>query len=581
MKFITSGGTTSGGTAERYAVGEVVDMVSTADYLENASGKWIKMGASVTVPASRVAAAGRKYLANSGNPETCMLSSFAGILENSSNTGGIISSAFTLQNPVGTTYAVQTSQGALVFDSTGVIMSPNASPYSISGTVYGGGYHSLTSNGSAFFDYYYSSSTNKIECKKTTDGKTWTVLTLTGLPAASGYTSSTGAGTAPQGWNVSNTGNSPSALGNCQPFGLSGDYLAIWCGARFLIVAATSTTAMTAYLSPDGVAFTDSSNAVLGSTTLAIANNNMFVYRNGNNVLIVMSTGSTKRFSSDGGVTWSAVTGLPTSPAAGTWFQQNATTPAKLVFVDASGNAFYSSNSGSTWTSRALPTAATVSGTNVSFIAYAGSTLLYIAADSLQLYRSVDDGVTWVTVPPITGALGAVQAIFHDGYRFILPLKNCYQIVTSTDGLTYSVRDFIRKSLLASGLTNAAYRKAVALDATKTIITTGNPSTGYTNVSYTDVVYTIDGGIGWQVGRSYENSSVRYSWGYPMVISNTGFSGVVMGATETNGGSPSIQGHNIFSGADLANYGAFFTGSATAPNAIRTGTTPVLKIAPA
>lgn len=542
---------------EKYVVGDIVDMAGQPNYVENSTGKWMIANGSF-VAGNLLSSTLKNALAADGTSPKVSMSSYGNLM---GATQALTTSQFAC-GPVGGVQAVQcqtagSTAEALIFDASGVT---KVQPV-VSGAISTGGQniHSLTSNGSAFFDFYHNAS-GVLKCRTSTDGKAWSDLSLTGLPST--YTSPT------DGWNVGNSVVNTAYNSGGLFYGAAGSSLAFWCGARFLYITGNATNAnVVASTSADGISWGgDQSVAVLGSASIAMSTNALsFVYKNGNTVFLLYQTG-VQRVTTDGGVTWSTPTGLNATQGSTSRIQINATAPAKLtIYNSANGLIYYTANGGATWVSRALP-AGFGYGNTCSF-AYAGSTVLLTQSSTSgtgnMLYRSTDDGASWSNVTMPAGASGNAQFAWHDGYRFLVALYGVYQMLTSTDGINFSVRALPKQFAYDSSDTYVS--RPFAVDANKTIIGT------WTNTS--NGLYTIDGGVTWKYGQI--STTTAYATGYPVTINTAGFTGVVMGGAHASSGSTATQ--YMVSVADLAGGGAFFKTATINP--LRTGATPYVKVA--
>ena len=153
----------------------------------------------------------------------------------------------------------------------------------------------------------------------------------------------------------------------------------------------------------------------------------------GNNVLVSVNQNTTTAGtrSTDGGVTWSAIT-----LATNTYYSGVAANGATFVAVSGTGYINYSTNSGATWSSAGQPL-----GSNFSFsaIAYGAGVFVAIGSNfvsSNRQYATSTNGSTW-TVRTFPGSGGAGwSTITFGGGKFVTVGGGTW--FTSTDGITWT-----------------------------------------------------------------------------------------------------------------------------------------------
>jgi len=544
----------------RFSIGEIQDLSGVSSFYNAGSSKWLKSGASTA--SSNLSATTKTNLAAAGTAsDPTVLAQSA--LSFSYNPFGFYAS-YPIQRISASSVSVvpafnsnTTAVGVGVVTSAGLQRVLTGQTSIVTNSVNDGSNGFVASNDTTIFSYCFTSAT-ALSAYSTTNGTTWTAQTVTGIPVfastASTYShascSASGNGTnaAMMGWKRTQTGS-------------ASQFAVFWCGARFLLIGPAATNYMVS-LSTDGLAWGgDNTTAVIGATAQARTLNMQF-YRNGNNCYL--NIGTSYRYSTDGGVTWAASTFAAAPNPSGYFLQYNQSSPAKLLIVDTSGGqvAFYSADSGATWSAdRPLPLASKNGG-----LYYKGSVLVQSDRSS-TFYASYDDGVTW-TIPtfPI-GVLGSSINFFADANRFYAGVNNQAQLLTSSDGVTWTIVTLSQQFFLRNILTNSGCG-IIPFDSNTVVLI------GYSSSGFNQAIYTLDGGVtwtcsqytvansggNWAVGNSFntpDGGGVSFCWGNDSLTDPT---------------SPNVLKADITAG------GAFYRTGSTAITPIRTGSTAYVRV---
>lgn len=367
---------------------------------------------------------------------------------------------------------------------------------------------------------------------KSTNGTTWAAQAQSGLPT---FAVATTARTWPSGTGiVKDLAGENLTIGGEQIF-------YTYCGAKHLLWASDGTNMMGS-LSTDGLVWGGNNTvAMVGATPIPKAGGFHQFYRNPgtlNDYWFTEGSGvQAYRYSTDGGASWNACTGHPTSVSTNHRFKRNAATPAKLAWVEVTTtNSWFSSNSGQTWTARTLPAAVTAAGG----FAYVGAVALIVVASNL--YRSADDGATWALVSLPIGTLGAASNVAGDGNRFYLRCGANAQILTSTDGLTWTLRAMSMACPLFIGIVSYSSSQVALISGTDT------------------VAFTNDGGVTWIVAALDTTSRANIKVGDAYTTPDGGGTG--FGAPGVGGSDTSYQVG--LAGSDFTAGGYWYrTGNAT------------------
>ena len=536
---------------DRFSIGEIADISGVASYYDAGTSKWLR-SATFTDQAN-LSASTKATLAASATSTSTATVSLA-----TTNDGGLARSFPILREDFMTARisSINTTvvQRALTSTSVGIITinSSGATTQIIATSQLGGSGavapSALLSNGSKFFMYYYSG--DNLVCKTSTDGITWTTEALSSLPATSGVDTNTGF------WNWSEGNNVQSTIGYYYTnnyAGSYGTYAVLWCGARMLSLSRSSAGNFLASLSTDGLTFSgDSTNAVLGTTTQGFLNDINF-YRNGNNCYL--SIGTTYRKSTDGGATWSAATFAANLNAASQRNIPNTTDPTKRIIVtaEAATTAYYTSDSGGTWSAnRVFPIGSRYG------VCYKGSTVF--VGNTSGIYRSVDDGVNWTSVlfPAGTNSSGGV-VLADDTLFYFIPYQGGAQLLTSADGITWTIRT-------TPGTVDGSTSWAVNKVNSNVIYLTDTLSRG---------IYTLDGGVTWAFASTSTVSMGASTYGYYQKATTDGPNGGYLIFGRGNG---NVQYCLFLSSAAVIAGGAFYRTGSTAIAPLRTDAVSYVRV---
>jgi hypothetical protein len=305
-----------------------------------------------------------------------------------------------------------------------------------------------------------------------------------------------------------------------------------------------------ASLSTDGLAFGgDNTTAVIGGSIGKLKP--IAFYRNGNNCYL--NVGTAYRYSTDGGITWAAGTFAAALDAGYAYYKYNKTDPTKIIAtLISSSAAYYSADSGATWSaSRPFPTDPT------NGIAYNGNTV--VMSDNSTMYYSTDNGVTWSNTNFPIGTLATATFIFSDAYRFYATIRGRTQILTSADGITWTISNLP----VTCSITTNDYNMGpgiITFDS-NTVMLAGNQGGTIRQWS------SVDGGITWTY--SLPNSSSA-SYGANAMIGDAYVTPDAGGFGFGTGRLLNSDGL-IVSKADTTVGGAFYRTGDTAITPVRTG----------
>lgn len=530
----------------RFSVGEIQDFSGVPNFLDAGTSKWLR--SATPTASSNLNAATKTNLANAGTAaaQTVLAQS---ALSSSTNSAGYcvtmpiqrISASNVSVVPAG--YNFSTAVGVGVITSAGV---QTVSTGLVSQTTSNSntGINCVVASDDTTIFAYTNNAAETVVAASTTNGTTWTTQTVTGLPTFA-FTSNTRAfasfsvnsggqsavSAAPQGWKRSKV---------FPPFVTNRDNLAVfWCGARFLLIGHDASNYM-ATLSTNGYDFGGNNTTdVIGG--LVARTLDMQFYRNGNNCYL--NVGTRYRFSTDGGVTWAAAT-FGAAPSPQSYFMQyNQTDPAKLVIREESTGTvtFYTSNSGQTWSAnRALPHNANGG------LYYRDSTLVVTnGSDSTSV--STDDGATWTSSTFPVGVLGTNTKLFCDANRWYLGIANQAQLLTSSDGVSWTIVTLPQVFIL-NIYSNLSGFGIVPFDSNVVVLV------GATGSSDNQALFTIDGGVTW-TGSRYTVSAIGTGLdvGNAFVTPDGGGIGFIYGsAALTSSSNTNVRK------ADIVGGGAFY-----------------------
>jgi hypothetical protein len=531
----------------RYAIGEIVDLAGVPSFYDAGSSKWLKSATFVsgslltTAVKNTLSAASGTNIAVASATDTYLEGLYPFVGHEVARIPASNISVIPCTGESGTygfSAIALTSAGA---QSIGIVAPsvPYLATY-VPGTI--------ISNGTTLFCYYLTSTT-ALACKTSTDGITWTTQTLTGLPSIAVSNSSA------EFWPSSVSDNNSVGTLRKVVNPANGFMAVLWCGARFIMVNSTGAGVYTTSTSTDGLTWSgDTTTTVLGAAT-TISGSNMNFYRNGNNCYLCLSN-TVVRKSSDGGITWANSVVTNTINNATTQnILKNITDPTKLImpFATSSTVAYYSSDSGATWSaSRPLPT------TPDTGLVYKGSIVLLSTQTSI--WRSADDGNTWTRLVLPIGALASGGSVRADSNRFYLLLYSQAQILTSTDGLTWT----IRTTPFAVSTTNYG------------LIEFSSNIVYIINTSFNGGIFTIDGGVTWVNCTTYTNSLGSSGWNsYFLAIPDGNAGGYGFGLMQqVNSNADKI----CLSGNSLSGGGANYRAGSTAITSLRTNASAYIRV---
>ena len=548
---------------DRFSVGEIQDLSGVASFYDAGTSKWLR--SATATASSNLTASTRTNLASAGTASvpTVLAQSSLSLSYNSngfyatypiarisaSNISVVPANNFTADVNVG----VMTSAG---------LQAVATGQTSIRTGAQSGGNAVVASNNTKIFSYCFTSAT-ALNVRSTTNGTTWTAETVTGVPvfaAASTTAAHASPSTNSQYTSASNTGWLRNKVGG------NTEFMVFFCGARFLIIApGTGATNHVASLSTDGFTFGgDNTNAVLGSTTLVVSTAIQF-YRNGNNCYL--NVGTAYRYSTDGGVTWAAST-FAASPNPSTYMMQyNTTDPAKLIIKtgESSTTAYYSADSGATWSAnRPLPNTNTNGG-----LYYKGSTVI-TSSLSNTISVSTDNGVTWATPTFPVGVLGAALAVYADANRFYAGVSSQPQILTSSDGVTWTIVTLSQNFQIGVLTTEVSGGIITYPGDSNTVVLLGyNSSTGFNQC-----IFSFDGGVTW-TGSQFTVGNIGDYWGVGSAFATPDAGGIAF-AYGMNG-ITSGQNTNVLK-SDITGGGAFYRTGVTAITPIRTNSFAYVRV---
>lgn len=543
---------------DRFSVGEIQDLSGVPDFYNAGTSSWLRSATSTE--ASNLSATTRTNLANagtSGSPTVFAQSSLSlsynayggyatyPIARISASNISVIPALYI--NGAATVGVGAITSAGLRFVGTGQTSNRTSDNTSGANGV-------VASNDTTIFSYTFTSAT-ALSAYATTNGTTWTAQTVTGLPTfASDFN------TIAHASSVASASATMSGHAGWRRVAGVKQLAVFWCGARFLLIGPNATNHVVS-LSTDGLAWGgDNTTAVIGATAQAFATDIQF-YRNGNNCYL--NVGTAYRYSTDGGITWAASTFAAAPSPSVYYIQYNQTDPAKLVIWTSSGYpAYYTADSGATWSAnRPLP-AANVSGG----LAYRGSVL--VASDDSSLTNvSTDDGVTWTPITAPIGTLGLLTQVNCDASRFYVGIYNQKQMLTSSDGVTWTLVTLPQNYRI--GAQSGYVGPAIASFNSNTVIITGhNNQTGYSQFAI-----TLNGGVTWSMGQfTVSNTTGAFQGGNVFLTPDGGGMAFQLGSVLGNATGP------VIFKTDVDNGGAFFKTGSTAITPIRTNALAYVRV---
>lgn len=540
----------------RYSIGEIVDISGVPDLYNAGASKWAK--SNTFIASSAFPDSTKTNIANSstGYSQIALLSTLDNSYSNASPYTPTeiprISASSISCYPCATN---TTSQQVLTVKSTGVqtVGTGLVTAYYADGT----GATSLVVSDNTKFFHYGNTSGSAFGLYTSTDGTTWTSQAMTGLPTVSLNTNNV---------RVFMTGSSAlrtaAGDGTCQVGATSySTWGVVWCGARFIFFASNGTYFVSAY-STNGYTWTADTTNILGSATISPVQSVAF-NRNGNNCFIKIGS-ATKRYTSDGGVTWADITASSNFNSMdvgnfGSRLYRNTTDPAKLLMSSSAqvgDTCTISTNSGATFnTDISLPSMNYAYGS----IAWKGSTLLYTQASSnIALKISTDNGVTLTNVLLPAGTLASTGMVYADANRFYFFPLSSGQVLISTDGITWTI---VALPTTEGGFASYYGTGIIAFDSNKVVVV---DSQGY-------LALTTDGGVTWKVmNQSSTIGSGVYAGNLRVTPDGGGFACAGIGNTATS--------RKVFSNSSVTSGGAFYKVSATEITPSKAGAASYVRI---
>ena len=538
---------------DRFSNGEVADLSGVPNYYDAGTSKWAKSG--TFVEASSLSTSTKTVLASATTlnaPTVATLSTYnASLLSRGMYSNYPIARiSASGVSVVPAVYANSTSTvGVGVMTSAGIQAMLTGQTSNATSDVQEGTVGCVASNNTTIFSYCFTSATN-LSAYYTTNGTTWTAGSVTGIPtfaaasaACRAWASSSGDGNTYLRHNVRGVSFGDRGAASQHTFTV------LWCGARFLLLGPGATNYV-ASLSTDGLAFGgDNTTAVIGGTAQARTTPIAF-YRNGNNCYL--NVGTAYRYSTDGGVTWAAGTFAAALNAGYAFYKFNKTDPTKIIAtLISSSAAYYSADSGATWSaSRPFPTDPT------NGIAYNGNTV--VMSDNSTMYYSTDNGTTWSNTAFPIGTLGTSTFVFSDAYRFYATIRSKSQILTSADGITWTISNLPVNCTISTNDYNMG-PGIISFDS-NTVMLAGNQG------GETRQWSSVDGGITWTYSLpNYLTSSYGPNpmIGDAYVTPDAGGFGFGTGRLSNSDGL-------LVSQADTTAGGAYYRTGATAITPVRT-----------
>lgn len=546
----------------RFSIGEIQDLAGVPTFYNAGSSKWLKSG--VATESSNLTTTSKTNLANAGTStvQTVLVQS---ALSSSYNSAGYYAT-YPIQRISASSISVvpayyngTTDVGVGVITSAGIQTIATGQTSIATNNTNTGTNGFVASNNTKIFSYCFSSAT-ALSVKSTTNGTTWTTESVTGLPVFAA--TSTTFATASQSQS-NNTYTAAGTTGWKRNSNFSSEFAVFWCGARFLLIAPGATN-YKASLSSDGFTFGgDNTLAVLGSVAIIIAEKMQF-YRNGNSCFL--NVGSFYRFTTDGGVTWSASTFAAAPNPNAYYMQYNTTDPAKLIIIGGTSlsTAYYTADSGATWSaSRTLPDTASEGG-----LYYKGSTVVF--SNNAGIYKvSTDNGITYVTPTFPVGVLGTNITFFADATRFYAGVSNQAQILTSSDAVTWTIVTLAQVFALNAYTTQVGNGIITYSGDTNTVVLLGYNQ----NTAYNQCIFSTDGGVTW-TGAQFTTSNVLFNGvGNAFTTPDGGGVGFAFGSQ----GLTTQNNTNVLK-SDITAGGAFYRTGTTAITPLRSNSFAYVRV---
>ena len=519
----------------RFSIGEIQDLSGVSDFYNAGSSKWLKSG--TLTASSNLSASSKTNLAAAST---------------ASDTTVVLQGAVSASYSVSGTYA-SNPVARISASSVSVVPASYLNTTAVGvGVATAAGFQVVATGQTSIRGNSATTGTNGVDLSaySTTNGTTWTAQTVTGIPTFNMASDSQAYASQPStsftiggqnGWRRNRTTTRQQ-------------FAVFWCGARFLLLASDGTNYV-ASLSTNGLAWGgDNTTAVLGGS-IAQAQNLQF-YRNGNNCFL--HVGASPRYSTDGGVTWAAST-FAANPSPSSYFlQYNQSDPAKLiVLIESATTAYYSADSGATWSAdRPFPYVTNGGST------YKGNTVVVSNANN-SIRVSTDNGATFVEATMPVGVLSLQRYLFVDANRFYLTVYNQKQLLTSSDGVTWTLVTLPIQA--AMSYSSWAYGSNMISFDSNTVVLYNDNSIG----SFSFCLSSTNGGVTWVGGQFLSTSTVGFSGG-SNVYTTPDAGGV---AFSWGGANASLTTNSaaVILKTDVTAGGASYRTGATAINPIRTG----------
>lgn len=547
--------TPSPASLDRYSIGEIQDIMGVPNLYDAGTSKWAK--SNTYIAASAFPDSTKNNIANTSNaPDQIVLSNTLNTtIANSANPTSVqpiariaasnVTCYANAQAGTNSTVTTITSAGPQIV-TTGLTNFTNGAQGLVQ--------HLVVSDGNKLFHYGFTSA-GTMALYTSTNGLTWTSQAMTGVPAIT-----LNAVTAPFFSGAIKSPIGDGYAGNASSsYGVWG---VVWCGVRFLLFGPSSSSGgggvMLAATSTDGYTWTSNAAGILGTASQGGAVNVHFA-RNGNNCWFKMGGGpGVKRYTTDGGVTWAETTGNVSARYAnfdaGLFVYRNTTDPAKYIMHN-STNATLSTDSGANFT-----TDFNWPYSGLTAFAYKGNTILTsgAATASHTLRISTDNGASFSSVLLPAGTLNNYGYVFADAVRFYFLPVSTNQILTSSDGVTWTI---IQLSVDTNDIA-ATGSGIVAFDSNNICL-----------VGSYQVAITSDGGVTWKVMRTQTSGATAVYVGNAYATPDGG------GFCSLGNGYGGQQYQALISAASLTGGGSFYKIGTSAIAALRTNAIAYVRIA--
>jgi hypothetical protein len=527
----------------RFSIGEIVDLSGVPSFYNAGSSKWLR--SATATAASNLSATTRTNLANAGTAvaPTVLAQSALSLSYNSNGFYATYPIARISASSISVVPASNFTADVLVGVATSAGLQAVYTGQTSNRTSSNGGANGVVaSNNTKIFSYCFTSASS-LNVKSTTNGTTWTAESVSGTPTF-GTSSTTQAHASSSQTNYNTAAFTTGWRRNKVA---TTEFAVFWCGARFLIIGPDSAaTNYIASLSSDGFTFGgDNTTAVLGSAVLVVSLAIQF-YRNGNNCYLQVGT-SAKRYSTDGGITWAASTFAASPNPISYIMQYNTTDPAKLIIkaAESSDTAYYTADSGATWSAnRQLPSTDTNGG-----LYYKGSTVITSNLGGI-IKVSTNDGVTWATPTFPIGVLSQSIAVFADANRFYGGVSGQPQLLTSSDGVTWTIVTLSQNYQININTTEVGIGIITYPGDSNTVVLLGYNGASGAN----QTIFSLDGGVTWTAAQ-FTVSNTGGAWGVGNCFTTPDAGGVAF--TFGMSGISAGENTNVLK-ADITTGGAFY-----------------------